>query len=912
MKRTALALTLCLTSFAIWGQDETVSQGVDLSTLKAQILENPKEVNLRIKLIEYYFDHDEIQEALTELNKLKQSGAALPLWGLMAAKLYIATQHFDEAITVLEELGEQSQDPEKWILLGDAFVAQGKLKEAKQSYQKVTQEYLQKDIALSRLAVIENNVEVAQQKIDSAKAKLKQHPNTKEDSKVHTLQAELYRKQKNWDKALLNYQEAIALDSKNIVAKLQYTSLLWGLKDKNRFEEAAVDLYQQLPNHQRSMYYIAIVYLEQGKTSEALKVLNNAALKFPNFPQSFLLLSRVYFDQGKYLLAEQNVKTFLNLSPNHALGTKLYGAINLKIGRAAEAIKILQPLAKSHEEDPNFLALYGTALLLNHENEKAQQYLEKARALGMKHPSIETELAISLLQQGEKSEGHALLEKIVTEDDSNIQADVLLAISLVDSNEYSKALQVAQAIVDKKPDLPAAYNLMGMIYEKSKQLENAKEYYQQALKKDPNFVLAQNNLSELYILQNNFSDAERNLRLTLKKQPTELRAQLLMAFLKEKLGQPKEAVSWFEKAKIAHPDSIAPRMQYIEYFLRKGDFKQANYEADRLYQQYPRSKAVLALVGKLKTLQKKYKEAFDIYENWLTLDNDNPFVRYMLARSALQLGENEMAENNIDQLLSQYGKYVPALLFKAEMLIRDKKVDDALQYAQRALAIVPQSDYVHKLLGQIYLLKQNKQKSLEQFQAAYQINPNMTNVINLSQSLSQNDQKEKGFALLEQWANARPNHMGIKRYLAAECLAQGQDEKAIQYYEEIAKTTQKDVVTYNNLAALYISRDLNKALEYAQTAYHLAPQEPSVADTLGWILVKKDSPEKGLPLLEQAFSKAPNELDIGYHLALAHYKLGSKGQALKILEAHKAHWSKQSDHDAIALLETLKNEMSVQ
>lgn len=896
-----------LANFAANANDQLVAS--DLNELKSKIIQNPDDKSLRIDLVEYYYNQGNISEALNEVNKLKQSQAPLSTWALVAAKLYIAANHYDKAIDVIHELGDSLDSEQKWILLGNAYLAQGQVEKAKSIYHRVEAETLDKNVGLARVAILENDMAGAQQRISAAKSKLQQSPNAVEDSKVHTLEGVIYRDQKQWDKALLNYEKAISLNDKNLVARLQYTSLLWGLKDKERFKKAATELYQKAPQHSRAMYFMSIVHLQDGNTAQAQKILNESIAQYPNLAQSYLLLSRIYYDQQKYLLAEQNIKTFMKLQPDHVMGTKLAAAIALRIGQASEAVELLEPLEKTHQADANYLALYGTALLLDHKVDKGQTYLEKAQALGMNHPAITTELAISHLQQGDTSEGQALLQKVIDSESENIQADVLLALSLADSKSYSKALQVAQQIIDKKPELPAAYNLKGMIYEKTQNFTLAKELYQTALQKDPNFVLSQNNLSELYIVQEAFKEAETNLKMTLKRHKDDIRAHLLMAYLKEKMGQSDEAVKWYEKAKATNTKAILPRMQYIEYFIRKGDFKKADFEADKLYQQHTRQKNVLSMVGKLKLQQKKYKEALEIYKNWLSLEKENPYVKYMLAKISLNLNDYKDANAYVDQILGQYQQYVPALLFKAELLLLDNKLSEAQKYVARALNIVPESDYAHKLMGKINLLKKNPKESLKHFQAAYRSHPSMSNVINLYQSLSLNGQSKKGFELLEQWAEQRPKHLGIKRFLASESLNKGYREKALSYYEALANMTTNDVVTYNNLAALNIEQDLDKALAYAEKAYRLAPDEPMIADTLGWVLVKKKSPEKALPLLEQAFRLAPDELEIGYHLAMAHYELGSKGQAFRILAKHENDLEK-SNPAAWSLFKTLKEEMS--
>ena len=65
----------------------------------------------------------------------------------------------------------------------------------------------------------------------------------------------------------------------------------------------------------------------------------------------------------------------------------------------------------------------------------------------------------------------------------------------------------------------------------------------------------------------------------------------------------------------------------------------------------------------------------------------------------------------------------------------------------------------------------------------------------------------------------------------------------------------------------------------AEKAYRLAPDNPAIQDTYGWILVQKGKVESGLIVLEQVASKLSKSPDVRYHLAVALAKAGEKNRA---------------------------------
>ena len=90
----------------------------------------------------------------------------------------------------------------------------------------------------------------------------------------------------------------------------------------------------------------------------------------------------------------------------------------------------------------------------------------------------------------------------------------------------------------------------------------------------------------------------------------------------------------------------------------------------------------------------------------------------------------------------------------------------------------------------------------------------------------------------------------------------------------------------NNLAWIYSEHggDQNKALSLAQTAKEVAPDDPRVSDTLGWILYKRGVHQRALALLRESAGKLPDNPQVQYHLGMAYSQVGDQANARKALE----------------------------
>ena len=93
------------------------------------------------------------------------------------------------------------------------------------------------------------------------------------------------------------------------------------------------------------------------------------------------------------------------------------------------------------------------------------------------------------------------------------------------------------------------------------------------------------------------------------------------------------------------------------------------------------------------------------------------------------------------------------------------------------------------------------------------------------------------------------------------------------------------MIALNNLSFILAKDKDANALIYAERAYRLAPEDASINDTYGWILLSLGKPEKALHYLREARLRNPQSGEIRYHLALALSQLGKRDEARKELES---------------------------
>jgi Flp pilus assembly protein TadD len=113
----------------------------------------------------------------------------------------------------------------------------------------------------------------------------------------------------------------------------------------------------------------------------------------------------------------------------------------------------------------------------------------------------------------------------------------------------------------------------------------------------------------------------------------------------------------------------------------------------------------------------------------------------------------------------------------------------------------------------------------------------------------------------------------------------GNIPKAQEAYEKTLALDPRFSLAANNLAYLYLEHggDKEKALQLAQQAKEVTPDDPRISDTLGWILYKRGVYQQALGLLKESAAKLPDNPTVQYHLGLASLKVGDKEGARKAL-----------------------------
>ena len=149
--------------------------------------------------------------------------------------------------------------------------------------------------------------------------------------------------------------------------------------------------------------------------------------------------------------------------------------------------------------------------------------------------------------------------------------------------------------------------------------------------------------------------------------------------------------------------------------------------------------------------------------------------------------------------------------------------------------------------------------------------------------------------LLRRAQQADPTSTRIYVTLVSEYQREGRTPEVIEVYESWLRIDPDQPGVKNNLAWILVSTedptpwDLDRALDLALGAREGMPESPSVADTLGWVMLRQNRPQAAVALFRESVAGhaegSAERAAVRYRLAQAYERAGDRNRSIQELEA---------------------------
>ena len=699
------------------------------------------------------------------------------------------------------------------------------------------------------------------------------------DSDALTMLASIHHLRGQLNDAVSEYGKALAAQPRNVDARLARTGLLL---DLGRSAEAKADLdflHKYFSHDPRSAYLRALDAERRGDPAAAQTALREAVGTLEALAPEFLAASEqlqflgglAHHALGEYERALTYLVAYLEKRPRDVAARKLIGSIYLAKRQYDRATAVLQPALRTQPNDARILAMLAEASMRQGNPGKAASLFKDASAI-RDDAGIQTGLGVSLIGAGQIDAGFQTLARAHGKAPNSTQSAIPYAMALLKRGDSKESAKVFEGVLKREPNNVPVRNLLGLAKLGAGDKVGARKAYTQAIQAKRNFYPAHLNLARLDEMEGQLMRARERYLGIHKVAPTYLEAMLELARLDELRGQSAEAVKWLEKAKAARERDLRPRLALAGLYLRQGQSKPALDAAKDAQARAPDNAHALMLLAQAQQAVGNGDAAKSVLRQVVKVAAFNPALLVQAASLQIESRDLDAARYTLDKALLGEAVYAPAQAMRIRLEIQAGNIAEAERRVMQAGASIGHAES-QRLTGEIRMAQRRYGDAISAFKMARAASPSQEATFGLYGAYLAAGQSGEAVSLMEDWRQRYPQNKLAAHALGEALMAARAYPRARAIYVELVGQDAKDARAHNNLANVLLQLGDANALTHAERARALAPNQPQVNDTLGWVLVNQGQVEKGLRYLREAALRAPDDPEIRRHLDAALAKL---------------------------------------
>jgi tetratricopeptide (TPR) repeat protein len=507
-----------------------------------------------------------IEQAIQYLERGRRSDGIDddPSVDMALARLYLKTDSYDKAITVLGALVERQPIGEAYLLLAQAQQAAGRPDDA--------------------VRTLELGAE--------------------ENPRLFAAVGELYERQQQWGKSAEAYERASAAQPQSTELKLRLATVLMnedGSAPAERARTILDDLVRGEPDNDRALYLLsqaqrhvrdfsaaeasarrvialdqkglwgplalAQVYEDQRQYRRALETLSPVAAAWQPTSdqprrQGLLVLTHLGFVQIQLGETEGAIKTFArarSLAPDDSNYDVYLAQAQLAARHYDEALRLLEPLRAKRPGDVRLAQIDARALAGAGRHDEAVKVLQDVVQASPSDPSAWLSLADVLSEASRTGEALKVLDDAQARFPESVTVPFQRGALYERSKDYAKAEASFRNVLARDPLNAPALNYLGYMFaDRGERLDEAVDLIQRALKIDPENGSYLDSLGWAFFRQRKLDEARRYLSRAADQLPANSVVQDHFGDVLAALQQPTEAIAAWQRSLAGDRESIDP------------------------------------------------------------------------------------------------------------------------------------------------------------------------------------------------------------------------------------------------------------------------------------------------------------------------------------------------------------------
>jgi tetratricopeptide (TPR) repeat protein len=455
------------------------------------------------------------------------------------------------------------------------------------------------------------------------------------------------------------------------------------------------------------------------------------------------------------------------------------------------------------------------------------------------------------------------------------------------------ALEAAGIWLQVDPESSQARQIVASLLVNQSQLSDALPHLEKWLASD------KDNIGQAFLQLNTLLARHQDKQAVLKviealakAYPTVPEARLTVAQAAWNAGDQTLALSEARTALKLRPDWELAAL-FVAQVLQRGSNNEAARFLGEHLERFPKARDVRLNYARVLVNDRKYVEARKQFELLVSEYPQNADVGMAVALLAIQANDFDAAETQLQRVLElNYKDPDTARFYLGQVNEERKRFEEALKWYS---TVTPGEQYINAQSRYAGILaKQGRlpeaRKHLQDASAQ-----NSEQRVQLTQAEAQllrdANQYQAAFELLGQALERLPNYPDLLYDHAMAAEKVNRIDVLEMNLRKLIQIRPDHAHAYNALG--YTLADRNQRVEEAygliETALKLAPDDPFILDSMGWVLYRMGRPKDGLDYLQRAFTLRPDP-EIAAHLGELLWTAGDQGQARKVWgDALKEH-----------------------
>ncbi|MDD5175401.1 MAG: tetratricopeptide repeat protein [Sterolibacterium sp.] len=373
-------------------------------------------------------------------------------------------------------------------------------------------------------------------------------------------------------------------------------------------------------------------------------------------------------------------------------------------------------------------------------------------------------------------------------------------------------------------------------------------------------------------------------------------AQFVRAQVAANANQDARALAAIERAQALRPE-WEQAVLFKAQLQQRTSSKLALETLSRFLGDFPKAREVRIAHARILVGEKRYQDARGEFARLLDENRNDPEIIYAVALLSLQLNDPDLAEKHLKNLLELgVSDPNPLRFYLGQIAENSKRPQDALQWYGGVVAgeqFLPARMRIATLLAQLGRIEEGR-LSLKQAAAD---NPDLSSsersalLIAEAQLLRESGRVAEAFDLLSLSLGSQPDQPELLYEAALLAEKLGKNEVLESHLRRLIKIKPDDAHAYNALGYSLADRGerLDEAQQLIEKALELAPEDPFILDSKGWLLYRRGDQSGAFDFLKKAMALRPDP-EIAAHLGEVLWVMGRREDALKTWdEAAKAN-----------------------